>query len=85
LKSFIEQFLILLTIMENLPSFFNAIRSGDLASVSKMIVENPALLYEKDERGSTPLILATYYNHEGMAIFFIEKGANIDANDFVWC
>ena len=67
--------------MENSATFFNAIRSGDLAPLSKMIEETPVLLNAKDQRGSTPLILATYYNHEEIAIFLIEKGANIDAID----
>lgn len=78
---FLNRFFILLTIMENSAPFFNAIRNGDLGLASKMIDENPGLLQAKDHRGSTPLILATYYNHEKVAIFLIEKGAHIDAVD----
>ena len=81
LEFFLERFFILLTNMENSATFFNAIRSGDLAPISEMIEETPVLLHAKDQRGSTPLILATYYNHEEIAIFLIEKGANIDAID----
>ena len=67
--------------MDKSISFFNAIRNRDLGSLSQMIDENPGLLQTKDQRGSTPLILATYYNDKETANFLIEKGVHIDAVD----
>ena len=67
--------------MDNSKSFFNAIRNDDLGSLSQMIAKNPNLLHVKDQRGSTPLILATYYNYEEIANFLIAEGVHIDAVD----
>jgi ankyrin repeat protein len=43
--------------------FFEAIRKGDLNKVEKLLKEDVTLSSAKDERGSTAIILASYYNH----------------------
>lgn len=67
--------------MKNTDTFFNAIREGNLDDVSKMLVANPDLVKAKDQRGSTPLILATYYNHCNMTNLLLDQGATIDRKD----
>ena len=62
-------------------SLFNAIRSEDEQTVAALLTEHPELINEKDQRGSTPLLLATYYGHKGIAETIIDKGAAIDAKD----
>ena len=44
-------------------SLFDAIRNGEVSNVVSLLKENPALAQEKDQRGSTPLLLSTYYGH----------------------
>ena len=44
-------------------SLFDAIRNADVSMVTSLVKENPSLAQEKDQRGSTALLLATYYGH----------------------
>ena len=62
-------------------ALFNAIRAGELAQVQHLLSENPELVKETDARGSTPLLLATYYGHEGITAAIIEKDDNLDRQD----
>ena len=55
--------------------FFNAIRSGDLANVEKELADKPNLIDVIDHRGSSPLILASYYNHIDLTQILIQAGA----------
>jgi len=61
--------------------FFNAIRNGDIATVKDQIAANKKYIELTDERGSTPLILASYYNQVQLVNFLIEKGVLIDGQD----
>ena len=62
-------------------SLFNAIRSEDEQTVASLLAEHPELLNEKDQRGSTPLLLATYYGHLGISKKIIAAGADLNAKD----
>ena len=42
---------------------FNYIREENLNGVQGLLQKEPSLVREKDQRGSTPLLLATYYGH----------------------
>lgn len=64
-------------------SFFNAIRQGDLKEVNKSLKVQPNLVHIKDQRGSTPLILAAYYNHTAVVTSLLEHGAWVDEKDGV--
>src|SRR5690606_13361785 len=59
--------------------FFEAIRTGDVARVSAFLQEIPTLTNLKDARGSTPLLLATYYGHKEVTqtILSFEPDVNI--------
>ena len=61
--------------------FFNAIRQGDLEVVREQLEKKPELARNKDQRGSTPLILAAYYNHGPVVAYLLEKGAPVDEKD----
>ena len=68
-------------IMARKEDFFNAIRSGDLEGIQKTLASVPDLLNAIDERGSTPLLLATYYGHMEAAKYLLDLGAEVDAKD----
>jgi ankyrin repeat protein len=74
-------FLYLSVTMSDKEIFFSAIRNGDLKQVEKLLEEIPKLIEARDQRGSTPLILATYYNHAALADFLIRKGAKPNEKD----
>jgi len=61
--------------------FFNEIRNGNYNEVKAMLTKNPMLINGKDERGSTALILATYYDEQEIADLLLDLGAKIDAKD----
>lgn len=60
---------------------FNAIRSGEADQVKMILNENPALIQEKDPRGSTPLLLATYYGFIDIAEELMQWDGAINAKD----
>ena len=57
------------------------IYSCDLEGIQKLIESNPEIVNTPDERGFTPLILATYLNKMEVAELFINHGAQINAQD----
>lgn len=61
--------------------FFDQIRRGDLQAVERMLEQNPQWVHMKDERGSTPLILAAYYNQGDIVETLLKHGAEVDAKD----
>lgn len=67
--------------MEDTNAFFDTIRKGELKATLSMLRANPNLVNVKDQRGSTPLILAAYYGNAEMVKAILDKGANIDDED----
>ena len=61
--------------------FFNAIRLGDLAIVKKELTDKPNLIDITDDRGSSPLILASYYDHIDLTQILIQAGATVNFKD----
>ncbi|MEM8938891.1 MAG: ankyrin repeat domain-containing protein [Bacteroidota bacterium] len=59
----------------------NVIRNEQLDELTEAIKSNPHLVNQPDERGFTPLVLATYLGKETVARLLIENGADIDARD----
>jgi len=74
-------FIHLISMQENINTFFNEIRTGNIEAVKELVTEFPDLVNSVDQRGSTPLILATYYDQREMANFLLNQGAKIDAKD----
>lgn len=62
-------------------AFFTEIRKGNYEVVQKMLVANPELVNAKDQRGSTTLILAAYYDQSEIVDSLLEHGAKIDEKD----
>ena len=62
-------------------TFFNELRIGNTETVKELVAELPELINSVDQRGSTPLILATYYDQRDLANFLLDQGAEIDAKD----
>jgi ankyrin repeat protein len=61
--------------------FFNQIREGNLPAIEALLNSHPQFLNSRDSRGSTPLILAGYYNHRDVVRFLLEKGVPVDEKD----
>ena len=76
-----DSFFIFILMEYTIQDFFNEIRNGNLEQVVGIYSSNPRLLNAKDERGSTPLILATYYGHAQISRFLLENGADVEAKD----
>lgn len=68
-------------IMAEKVDFFNDIRNGNLERVKKTLDNIPDLLHAIDDRGSTPLLLATYYGHIDVTKYLLDLGAEVDAKD----
>ncbi len=60
---------------------FDAIREGVIDTVSKILNAHPELVNIKDARGSTPLLLATYYGHQEIAEIILKCKPDINAKD----
>ena len=65
----------------NTSNFFDAIRKGDIETITKLIDTHIELLEITDNRGSTPLILAAYYNQLKLVDFFLKKKVQVDKQD----
>ena len=61
--------------------FFNHIRKADLQAVKADLEAHPDWVHARDSRGSTPLIMASYYDHRELVQWLLEKGARIDEKD----
>lgn len=67
--------------MKNADIFFSEIRNGNYEAVQKMLFVNIELVNAKDQRGSTTLILAAYYDQSEIVELLLENGAKIDEKD----
>jgi len=61
--------------------FFSQIREGDLEGIRKSLEARPELLRARDPRGSTPLILAAYYDHLDLVRLLLERGTPVNEMD----
>ncbi len=59
---------------------FEIARKGTLVEMENLYKENPEIVDSIDDKGYSPLILATYWNNEEVAKFLIEKTKNLDYN-----
>ena len=57
---------------------FDACRQGNIEKIKELYEANPAILNAEDNKGFTPLILATYNNQAEAVDFLLEKGAAVD-------
>lgn len=61
-------------------SLFAAIKSGDLSTV-KTLLSNNVNIEERNSQGETPLMYATYLQHNAIALALMEAGADVNAQD----
>lgn len=59
-------------------AIFAAIRNNDSATLTEVINADPTALNARDERGSTPLVLAGYLNHPEAVKMLVEAGADVN-------
>jgi ankyrin repeat protein len=57
--------------------FIYAIKSGDRATVERLLVENPALIHVKED-GVSPVLLAAYHNEPEIAELLAEKTVTLN-------
>jgi len=62
-------------------ALFEAIRNQNIDQVRSVLESNPEFLKTTDQRGSTPLILATYVNLFDITKALIEAGADVNQQD----
>ena len=67
--------------MNSSEQLFGAIRSGDADTVASLLASEPQLIYARDQRGSTPLVLAAYLDQLACCRLLIAAGARPDAKD----
>jgi uncharacterized protein len=64
--------------MEVNPSFFDAIKQGNLPAVNAFLADNPALAGAQDENGLSAVLTALYYQQPAVADVLIEHGASLN-------
>lgn len=61
-------------------SVFDIARSGSLQEIEALYQKNPAEIESIDDRGSTPLLLASYRNNEAVALYLLNHTKNLNHN-----
>lgn len=59
---------------------FELARRGSVQEVQAVVKETPNVLNAKDQRGSTPLVLACYYNNIEVVSYLIQKVDDINGS-----
>ena len=60
---------------------FDYIKQGALDQIKLILSDAPHLSTQKDARGFTPLIMASYTGHLDIVQYLLETGADINAQD----
>ena len=66
----------------NAQTIFDAIHSGSIEKVKELVEKDSTLVNAKNARSQTPLHFAAFYNYEEIARYLIERGADINAQDY---
>ena len=75
--------MLLLFLSQNLcgqNDIFELARRGSVQEVKAVVKETPNVLNAKDQRGSTPLVLACYYNNIEVVSYLIPKVEDINGS-----
>ena len=56
-----------------------AAKAGDLEKVKALLKENPNLVFSKDGKGQTPLLLAVKFDHRDVAAFLLANKADVNS------
>jgi cytohesin len=57
----------------------DAAKSGDLEKVKALLKDKPNLVFSKDKKGDTPLLVAVKFGHKDVAAFLLAHKANVNA------
>ena len=60
---------------------FQAVAANDNATVREILAKHTVNLEVKNSKGETPLMLATYKEYNALALYLIDQGANVNAQD----
>ena len=60
---------------------FEAVKSGDAASVIELLDAHPALVNAKNENGVSAVLLATYFGHREIVEILLARGADLNIFD----
>jgi len=66
--------------------FLVAVRDNDLSGAERLLADDPSLvhLYDQDQFGARPLVIAVYGGHREMADLLLDHGADIDGKSDWW-
>lgn len=62
---------------------FQAVKKNNLVSVKEILASKTVGIDVKNNKGETPLMVATYLNYNAIASYLMEQGANVNAQDSV--
>jgi ankyrin repeat protein len=65
-------------VTERRASVFEAIESGDLARVKRLLRRHPGAIADRNEQGLSPLLWALYHNQHEIAETILSRGAGLD-------
>jgi ankyrin repeat protein len=65
--------------MGNLDLFQDALSDGDFEKIKKLLIVNPHMLYDQDNKGNTALQLAVEKGRMDITALLIENGAQVNA------
>jgi ankyrin repeat protein len=71
--------------MSKLAEFLEAIKSGDRATVARLLDQDAGLMNVKPEQAPSLVLLAMYYSQPGVAELLIERGARLDIFEACAC
>ena len=60
------------------PAFFQAVKSGNIDDVRRMVQASPALAGAKDGNGVSAILLAAYHGKREVASALVDLGAPVD-------
>jgi uncharacterized protein len=67
--------------MDQGPSLFDAIRSGDTATVAQLLGADPGLVNSRNAQGQSAVLMACYMGRKEIRDVLIEKGAQLEVHE----
>ncbi len=61
--------------------FFDAIRSGDIAAVSALLDNDPALISAKNAQSQSPVLFSIYNRQNEIRDLFLSRGASLELHE----
>ena len=61
-------------------NIYDISRSGDLEALKDIYKHTPELINQTNDKGYSPLVLATYHGHAEVVNFLLDHGAEANTN-----